>query len=403
MSLAIRTERQRLVVEYAQQHPFEQAGDYAKAALALNIPMNTVRHYAKQFGLNMKMPGPRKGYSIGKPILPREVNPSVPLVAKDNSLAERIRKYLMKYLCTKDELADFFEVAPKVIQAGLDELKERAVTLDCENGIYSIQNDIRPPEEPVKETLEGLGARAGHFVIGHTADWHTSSKYCREDVITKLYEWYAAEGVTTVYHAGNWCDGQAKFNEFDLLIHGVTPQIHEFLRVCPQIPGIKTKVLSGDDHEGWWVQREGINIGQLLALEAHKAGRDDIEDIGYMERDIELASGQIMRVIHAGGGSAYATSYKAQKYVESLQGGEKPRIVVMGHYHKFEFGYPREVYVLQPGCCQDQTPFMRKKQIQAHVGGCILDIHVNDGGIIDEVGCRFKSFFDKQFYEYHQE
>ena len=399
----IRTERQKLVVDYAVQHPFEHGGDYLRAAIVLGIPANTVRHYVKQYGLNTKMPGPRKDYSVGKPILPREASPAIPLVAKDNSLAERIRKYLTKYQRTKDELADFFEVAPKVIQAGLDELKERAVTLDCENGIYSIQNDIRPPEDPVKETLEGLGARSGMFHIGHTADWHTASKYCREDVITKLYEWYAAEGVTTVYLAGNWCDGQAKFNEFDLLVHGVTPQIHEFLRVCPQIPGIKTKALSGDDHEGWWVQREGINIGQLLELEARKAGRDDIEDIGYMERDIELAAGQIMRVIHAGGGSAYATSYKAQKYVESLQGGEKPRIVVMGHYHKFEFGYPREVYALQPGCCQDQTPFMRKKQIQAHVGGCILDIHVNDSGIIDEVGCRFKSFFDKQFYEYHQE
>jgi hypothetical protein len=161
-----------------------------------------------------------------------------------------------------------------------------------------------------------------------------------------------------------------------------------------------TKVLSGDDHEGWYVQREGVNIGQLLELAAKKAGREDITDIGYMERDIELAPGQVMRVIHAGGGSAYATSYKAQKYMESLQGGEKPRIVVMGHYHKFEFGYPREVYCVQPGCCQDQTPFLRKNQIQAHVGGCILDIHVNEAGILDEVGCTFKSFFDKQFYEY---
>lgn len=395
-----RTERQRAVVDYATEHPFTQFGDYERASSALNIPANTIRHYAKMYGLNTKMPGPRKSYSVGKPIIPREASTSVPLVAGDNSLAERIRKYLAKIQATKDELADFFEVPPKVIQAALDELKERAITLDCQDGIYSVQNDIRPPEEPVHETLEGLGARSGRFLIGETADWHTSSKYSRRDVINGLYDWYKAEGVTTVYLAGNWIEGEARFNMFELDVHGMTAQVQRFIDWCPQIPGITTKVLSGDDHEGWYVQREGVNIGQLLEMEARKAGRSDIVDIGYMERDVELAPGQVMRVIHSGGGSAYATSYTAQKYVESLQGGEKPRIVVMGHYHKLSFEYPREVYVLQPGCAKDQDDWMRKKKLQAHVGGCILDVRVNDQGIIDEVGCRMKTWFDRKFYDH---
>jgi hypothetical protein len=385
------TLRQQAVIEYAQKHPFTHTGDYDTAAKVLGIPKNTVACYAHSFNLNSLMPGAR---------LKTKQQVAVQTVSDTGGLISRVKTYLTKFRASKDELADVFDCAPKTIQRVLETLAEQACALDSQEGLYSIANSIRPQEKPVKASLEELGARGGRFLIGHTADWHVSSKYCREDVITKLYEWYKERGVSKVYIAGNWIDGESKFNTFDLNTHGMSPQIHEFLRVCPRIEGITTDVLSGDDHEGWYVQREGVNIGQLLELEAQKAGRTDIRDIGYMERDIELAPGQVMRVIHAGGGSAYATSYKAQKYVESLQGGEKPRIVVMGHYHKFEFGYPREVYALQPGCCQDQSPFMRKKQIQAHVGGCILDIHVNDDGVIDEVGCQFKSFFDKQFYQH---
>lgn len=400
MSAACRTERQQAIIDYAREHPFEQFGDYDKAALALNIPANTVRHYVKQYGLNTKMPGPRKGYSVGKPIVPCAPT-FTPVVAKESTdLTTRVKKQLTGNRSTKDELADMFNVAPKTIQAVLDALTEAACALDCEDGRYKILNTIRPPEEPVKETLEGLGARSGRFLIGATADWHVGSKYCRPDVINGLYDWYKAEGVTTVYLAGNWIEGEARFNQFSIDVHGMTAQVQRFIEWCPQIPSITTKVLSGDDHEGWYVTREGINIGQLLEMEARKAGREDIVDIGYMERDIELAPGQIMRVIHAGGGSAYATSYTAQKYVESLQGGEKPRIVIMGHYHKLSFEYPREVYVLQPGCAKDQDDWMRKNKLPAHVGGCILDVRVNDQGIIDEVGCRMKTWFDRKFYDH---
>src|SRR5581483_12495394 len=90
-----------------------------------------------------------------------------------------------------------------------------------------------------------------------------------------------------------------------------------------------------------------------------------------MEHDIIFKgkhAQQVMRLIHAGGGSAYATSYTVQKIVESYQGGEKPQILLAGHYHKAEYGYPREVHCVQAACTEDQTLFMRKKKIAAHVG-----------------------------------
>lgn len=136
---------------------------------------------------------------------------------------------------------------------------------------------------------------------------------------------------------------------------------------------------------------------------AKRYGRDDLIDLGYMERDIEFKTNKgssIVRVIHAGGGSAYATSYTSQKYVESLQGGEKPHIVLVGHYHKFNYAYARGVHVIQGGTTEDQTPFMRKKNIPAHLGGTILWLRQNERGIFTSVKVEWIPFFDKKFYSY---
>lgn len=71
----------------------------------------------------------------------------------------------------------------------------------------------------------------------------------------------------------------------------------------------------------------------------------------------------------------------------------------MGHYHKFEYGYPREVHIVQCGCTQDQTPFMRKKKIQAMIGGVTIDFSQDEQGIIHGFGVRFHPFYDRDFYK----
>ena len=82
----------------------------------------------------------------------------------------------------------------------------------------------------------------------------------------------------------------------------------------------------------------------------------------------------------------------------SYQGGEKPNILCIGHFHKFDHSYPREVTAIQVGCTVDQTPFMRKKEIAAHVGGVTLEFDQDDHGIIHNVKVSFHPFYDKGFY-----
>jgi predicted phosphodiesterase len=302
------------------------------------------------------------------------------------------------------ELADRFGVAPRVIQALIDALRaEKNVLVDIVGDRPQLASSIPTAEKPFRIDLAKHPEET--MIFGVIGDTHLGSKYERLDVLEALFDRFAAEGVQRVYLAGNMIDGEAKFNRYDIYVHGVEGQVANFVAKFPQREGIETHFVTGDDHEGWYIQREHVNVGQVIVDRARAAGRSDLVYLGHIEHDVEFEQADggsaVLRIVHGGGGSAYAISYKAQKYVETLQGGEKPKIVVLGHYHKYDVGYPREVHVIQPGCTQDQTPFLRKLQIQAMVGGCIMWVRRNDLGIFTGVRVEWFPFYDRKFYTYH--
>ena len=318
------------------------------------------------------------------------------------SLPDMVAKAIAKKKHNVIELANTFNVSPKAIFSAIEELKHRNIVVDNFSDGLQLGIEMKPAEKSF--VIDSKKYTETEFAIGFVADTHLGSKYERLDVLNALYDRFEEYGITEVFHGGNWIDGEARFNKYDIYAHGVTDQIQNFLEKYPQKKGMVTHIISGDDHEGWYVQREHVNIGQVMEDMAKRMGRNDLIDLGYMERDIEFKQpkgSSIIRVIHAGGGSAYATSYTSQKYVESLQGGEKPQMVLVGHYHKFNYAYEREVHVIQGGTTLDQTPFMRKKKLQAHVGGCVIWIKQNERGIFTSVRVEWIPFFDKKFYQYH--
>jgi hypothetical protein len=233
------------------------------------------------------------------------------------------------------------------------------------------------------------------------------SIHAREDVLKTAYEHFKKEGIDTVYHGGNMIDGfKMKINGYELKPEAgphMDRQILYAVKHYPKIDGIKTKFITGDCHEGWWASSSGINIGMHMEDVFHRNGRKDLEYIGHMEADIHFeykgTPGSYMRVIHPGSGTAYAVSYTTQKYMESLQGGEKPAVLLVGHYHKYNNSYPREVYDVQGGCLQDQTRFMRKKRIQAHVGYCIIELKQCSDGTLQSRRVQWEPFYDRGYYQ----
>lgn len=325
--------------------------------------------------------------------------------AKDRKLPDEDIKARMKELFkgkgtrSLEELSDHFDKGIGKIRDLIEELIKGGHNLQVTDGAVLASNII-PKSAPVVLNVKKMSTNTYRF--GVCGDNHLCSKYERMDVLNALYDQFEEQGITTVYNTGNWIDGEARFNIHDLLVHGMDNQIDYFLEHYPNRKGIKTMLITGDDHEGWYTQREGVDIGKIMELKARGIGRNDLVYLGHMEADIILKAknGQTMlRVLHPGGGSAYATSYTAQKIVESYTGGEKPDILLLGHYHKAEYSFIRGVHTIQTGTTEDQTPFMRKKRLAAHLGGWIIEFSTDDRGAVTRFKQEFFPFYDNAYYQ----
>lgn len=327
---------------YSQNYSMRQIAD------RLKIGRTTVQNIVSRAGMSRSI---SEGTHL---IQSKDSETSRDVVKSDlDSKLEKLLRSARRKLSI-EVLSDELDTAPKVVRAAIERLQSSGKNINVTDG-FEISKDIVPSAPTVIDTSKFKGK---HIKFGLTGDNHLGSKYCRLDVLNALFDIWEDQGIDTVYQLGNMIDGDARFNKFDLLAHGMEEQVNYFVKNWPKRKGIVTKFVTGDDHEGWYVQREGVDIGRVLQGHAREEGREDLVYLGHMEHDIILQAphGQsTMRLIHAGGGSAYATSYSAQKIVESYSGGEKPSILLIGHYHKAEYGYPREVHVVQCGCFTANT------------------------------------------------
>lgn len=290
------------------------------------------------------------------------------------------------------ELSNHFDVAPHRIEDSVKRLGRQHYLVDIRDETVMFAT----PRESRKSVQYMDYINGDTFKFGVVADTHLGSVFEDLDAIETMYDFLADEGVTQVFHVGNYIDGESKFNKRDIHTAGCSAQVGYFVRNYPVRDGITTHFITGDCHEGWYQQREGINIGEYTEMVARKAGRDDLHYLGHVEHDI-MPDGKPptkIRLFHPGGGTSYATSYKPQKTVDSLSDWDKPHILLIGHYHKRGWFAPRGVETILAGCFQQQSTFMRKHHIGAHLGGYIITVRQADDGRV--VGMRVDS---RPFYD----
>ncbi len=315
---------------------------------------------------------------------------------------EDVRRVLKRGPISTKDLAETLGASSEHIETVISDMRDRgSLLLKTVNGLHDLGDGVLL--EPGKGEVKGDTTGYWTHTFGFTTDNHLCNRHSRLDVLNAAYDDFDRQGISIVYNAGNWIDGEARFNKTELLTApGMDHQVDYVIDNWPVRAGIATHYIAGDDHEGWYQQREGVEVGRYLQMRAESAGRTDLKYLGYGEADICLSFGSgssVMRLVHPGGGSAYAVSYTDQKRVESYQGGEKPQIELVGHYHKFNYGYPREVHTLQGGCTTDQSLFMRKRRLQAHVGYSIVRIKQDTVGSVCGFQVEWHPFFDRGYYE----
>ena len=168
-------------------------------------------------------------------------------------------------------------------------------------------------------------------------------------------------------------------HQYECYTQGADDHISEIVANYPCFNGIATHFITGN-HDSSIYKRCGVDIGEIIAIKR--------KDMKYLGRDcarVEITPNCILELRHPWDGTAYALSYKPQKMIDGMEADSKPNILAIGHYHKLEYLFYRNVHCFQAGCFQTQTPFTRGKGISVHLGGWIITVEVDKRGYIQRI------------------
>lgn len=331
---------------------------YKQISEKLNIPLGTITSRFSRY---------RKG-----------------LEEKQDIDIEELLKFIKKER-TVEEMGYKFNCSSDKIINTLTKLKDESnLNIVKFNGNFKLEKLILPTQKKhiFSNNWDGNDK---NFIFGVCSDTHFNSKYCQITHLHTFYDICKKEGISRIYHAGDIDEGEnmRPGHKYECYAQGADDHCSNIVRDYPKRDGIETFFITGN-HDHSMIKHCGFNIGPAIAKD-----RSDMIYLGPDSATVELTPNCRIELRHPANGSAYAISYHPQKIMESFSDDEKPAILIIGHYHKADYIFYRNIHCVQAGAFEAQTSWMKNKGIAAMVGGWIIEVTVNDDGYIR----RFRTTF----------
>ena len=245
--------------------------------------------------------------------------------------------------------------------------------------------------KPIKEQeVYKLSNNLEHIKLLLISDTHLASKYDRLDILRYLYQTAEDKNVDYILHSGDLSEG----------LSGRPQQIHELKEtsytgqrdyIIDKYPksNVPTFIIAGN-HDLWWIKQCGADICKDVC-----DNRDDLTYLGSDCEDLKIGKLRI-RMFHGTGGSAYAKSYKLQKYLDSIPQDELPHILQTGHTHQSFYMKQGKTHCFQTSCLQDLTPYERSKGFNNDKSCWWVDVYMNSRGEPVKIKQELETFKQKQ-------
>lgn len=234
-----------------------------------------------------------------------------------------------------------------------------------------------------------------HTELLVVSDTHFGNIHQQLHLLNKVYEEAYNRGVTTVLHVGDIVDGfytNRPENPRQQFLHGFDEQVGYVVDMYPYVEGMTTRYILGSHDETHYKN------GQATVNEWVSRCRKDMIFEGQDFASINLNGVKIF-MDHPGGGSAQSVSYKAQKRIEIIESNYKPKILLIGHYHKsYSFVY-RNVRGIEVPCFCGKTQFQQKQGLTNVVGAYFLNIWSDSKGNIQYFEPEEILFKENEFWD----
>ena len=253
------------------------------------------------------------------------------------------------------------------------EIKKLGMT---EGEVVDALKSLKKGCKPVKASKISISGKS--FAFGYFSDSHIGHKQFQPELFEYMVRFFKREKPDFIMNPGDHLEGMSgrPGHVYEMNRIGFSQQFKYAVELYSQLDTITHYGIDGN-HDSWFFKKN--DNGVIVGEELEKAVKN-YHHLGQDEGDIVVNNIKI-KLFHAGDGTAYATSYKLQKLIESFSGGMKPHIVLSGHYHKALYIFLRGVHGFECGTVCGQTSWMRGKKIPAHMGFGFVRVYFNHRGV----------------------
>lgn len=357
---------------FAQE--YEAHGSVNSMADAHQLAESALRKWRDRHGLPVRVP-PR---AASRPLRVVEAPDD------DGWLLDSVRK--LGDAATVERIADHAERLPREVRAAQARLAEKGYRVEVDDSRIVLHR-VPPPSENIHPIL--FDGDTYRFAV--ISDTHLGSKHQKLAELRTAYEVIAAEGIDTVYHPGDLVCGSGIYRGQinDIFLHTYEDQVEYAVENYPRVDGITTHIICGNhDAEGEF-GRVGANPVVAVCNQ-----RPDMIYGGDFRASYEFAQGTRLYMVHPKGGKGYALSYKMQKFAESFEGGSKPNVCLVGHYHSAGWFMSRSIQILYAGCFEGGGGLGYRVPLgEPAVGFYIVELTVADDGSVVRFLPRWHPFY----------
>ena len=281
-----------------------------------------------------------------------------------------LRKEILKWKgeFTPESFGKQFNTEPNVVKLVLDTLVKEGYRFIDNGGIFVRTKCSSPSNFDARRMFQG-----GLLHFGLVSDTHLGSKKERLDCLEMAYDRFSREGVSVVFHVGDWMDGVGVYRGQELEVNqlGQQAQINYCIEKYPKRNGVQTVGITGN-HD-----LRAYEHGGCDPLVSIARARKDITYIGQYNADVRLADQVSMELLHPMGNTAYALSYKPQRDINNRSPDNLPNMLAYGHYHTSLFMHYRGIDFVQVPCFKEAGYFEKRLGLNPTIGAWIIDGKTN--------------------------
>jgi len=289
------------------------------------------------------------------------------------------------------DLCDKMDLSPSKTRGLIEEARGLGIFVRVEHNHVGI---VMPtPEERIRQVgvAPVVGERQKVAVI---SDTHLGSKYCLRDQLKEFVHYAYDQGVREILHPGDVVDGDYRHGKFEMSHMGLDAQADDLFDVLPKLPGLSYHGITGN-HDFTFTEQSGIDVGHYLSNHFKERGRNDLHFYGNRGAFLKIR-GAVVHLWHPRSVS-YARSYAIQKHIEKYSSGEKPQILLCGHWHVFCHVYERGVHgIACPTFQGGGSAFGKSLGGAPAIGGLIMSWDLTEDGTMRAFCLEKRSYFEKE-------